>query len=539
MSALLTLDRVSLAAPDGRVLFTDLTLALGRERLGLVGRNGSGKSTLLRAILGEVGLASGSLTVSGRVGVLRQSVAAGGATAADLLGIRTELETLARLECGEGSVEDAEKADWLLPSRIEETLASLGLPGIDLDRPATSFSGGERTRLGLARLLLEGPDLLLLDEPTNNLDREGREAVALLIRRWRGGLIVASHDRALLEEVDRIVELLPVGVTQFGGGWSAFAEAREAERERAAQAVDRAQSALRATEREAQRRRERQDRRDAGGRVFAASGSAPRISLGLAKRQAEETAGRGSALSARHVEQAQEQLDTVRRHVEVTAPLKIELPRTGLLQSRMVLALDEVARERDGRRLFGPLSFAVQGPERLAIAGPNGAGKTSLLRIIVGTTEPSAGEVRRSGRIAYLDQHVTLLRDDLSLLDNIRQCCPGLTENAAQGALARFAFRNRDALRLAGGLSGGERLRTGLACVMSGREPPELLLLDEPTNHLDLASLEILETGLRGYDGALVIVSHDEMFLRAIGVERTISLGADRQQSTPHHLGSR
>ena len=528
MSALLTLDRVSLTAPDGRVLFTDLTLALGRERLGLVGRNGSGKSTLLRAILGEFGLSSGSLTVAGPVGMLRQSPSADVDTAADLLGIRMELEALARLERGEGSLEDAETADWLLPSRTDEVLAGLGLPGIDLDRPAASFSGGERTRLGLGRLLLEEPDFLLLDEPTNNLDREGREAVAMLIRRWRGGAIIASHDRALLEEVDRIVELSPVGTTQFGGGWSAFAEAREAERERTAQAVDRAQSALRATKREAQRRRERQDRHDAGGRVFAASGSAPRISLGLAKRQAEETAGRGSTLSTRQVEQAQEQLDEVRRHVEVTAPLKIDLPRTGLPTSRVVVVLEEVALDREGRRLFGPLSFAVQGPERLAIAGPNGAGKTSLLRIIVGTTKPSEGNVRRGGPIAHLDQHVTLLRDDLSLLDNIRRHCPGLTENAAQAALARFAFRNRDALRLACGLSGGERLRAGLACVMSGLKPPELLLLDEPTNHLDLASVEILEAGLRGYDGALIVVSHDEMFLRAIGVERTISLGADR-----------
>ncbi len=142
MSALLTLDRVSLTAPDGRVLFTDLTLALGRERLGLVGRNGSGKSTLLRAILGEVGPTSGSLTVAGRVGMLRQTPSVDKATAADLLGIRMELEALARLERGEGSLEDAETADWLLPSRTDEALASLGLPRTDLDRPPHRSAAG-------------------------------------------------------------------------------------------------------------------------------------------------------------------------------------------------------------------------------------------------------------------------------------------------------------------------------------------------------------------------------------------------------------
>jgi ATPase subunit of ABC transporter with duplicated ATPase domains len=526
MSASLTLDRLSLAAPDGRVLFSGLTLALSGERLGLVGRNGSGKSTLLRAILGKVDPSSGFLAVTGRVALLRQAPSLDHPDAAGLLGVREALATLARLEQGEGREEDAAAADWLLPSRIEEVLAGLGLAGLDLERPVASLSGGERTRLGLAHLLLAAPDLLLLDEPTNNLDREGREAVAMLVRRWRGALVVASHDRALLEEVDRIAELSPIGVTQFGGGWSAFVRAREAARERAAQAVDRAQSALRETQREAQRRRERQDRRDAGGRVFAASGSAPRIGLGSAKRRAEETAGRGSTLSARQVERAREELEEMRRQVEITAPLRIELPRTDLPRARVVLAFDEVEFTCGTRHLFGPLSFAVQGPERLAVAGPNGAGKTSLLKIATGMTPPTVGRVRRAGRIAYLDQHVTLLRDDLSVLDNLRRCQPGLTGNAAQATLARFAFRNVDARRPAGGLSGGERLRTGLACAMSGPTPPELLLLDEPTNHLDLASVEVLEAGLRDYDGALVVVSHDEAFLRAIGVERTIGLGA-------------
>jgi ATPase subunit of ABC transporter with duplicated ATPase domains len=522
MSALLTLDRLSLAAPDGRPLCSDLTLAIGRERVGLVGRNGSGKSTLLRAIAGELAPASGTIVLSGRSGTLRQDL--GGASSAhELLGVSDVLAQLARIEAGEGTEADFEAADWLLPGRIETALADMGLGGADLARPATSFSGGERMRLALARLLVEAPDLILLDEPTNNLDRDGRDAVARLVGGWKGGALIASHDRELLEQVDRIVALSPLGVTVFGGGWSAFAAAQEADRERAAQALERSEAAARGAARGAQAARERQARRDSGGRAYAASGSAPRIVLGMAKRRAEATAGRNERLSDRLIEEAQEALDKARASVERVTPLTMSLPETGLPANRTVLRFDEVVLDRGGRRLFGPLSFTVRGPERIAITGPNGSGKTSLLKLVTSELTPTKGAVERGVDCAYLDQHVGSLDGELSLLDNLRRRQPDLTANQAYAALARYGFRNRDALRLAGELSGGERLRAGLACVMSSGAPPQLLLLDEPTNHLDLAAIEELERALQAYDGALIVVSHDATFLVAIGAERVIA----------------
>ncbi|GAO39339.1 putative ABC transporter ATP-binding protein [Sphingomonas changbaiensis NBRC 104936] len=522
MSALLTLDRVSLAAPDGRQLFSDLTLAIGRERVGLVGRNGSGKSTLLRAVAGEIQPIAGTITLGGSIGALWQEV--GGSTAADLLGVAPALARLARIEGGAGTEVDFEFADWTLPGRIETALAAIGLGTVDLARPIASFSGGERMRLGLARLMIEAPDLILLDEPTNNLDGEGRDAVARLIEGWRGGALIASHDRELLERVDRIVALSPVGVSQFGGGWSAFADAREAERERAAQALERSEAAARSAAREAQAVRERQARRDSGGRAYAASGSAPRIALGLSKRRAEATAGKGERLSARLIEEAQDALDEARASVERVTPLTMSLPETGLAANRTVLAFDDVVLDRGGRRLFGPLTFTVRGPERIAIAGANGSGKSSLLKLVTGELDPSGGTVQRGVACALLDQHVGLLADNLSLLDNLRRQQRELTANQAHAALARFGFRNRDASRLAGTLSGGERLRAGLACVMSSAAPPQMLLLDEPTNHLDLTSIEALEQALQTYDGALLVVSHDPAFLSAIAAQRAIAL---------------
>jgi ATPase subunit of ABC transporter with duplicated ATPase domains len=167
----------------------------------------------------------------------------------------------------------------------------------------------------------------------------------------------------------------------------------------------------------------------------------------------------------------------------------------------------------------------VRGPERIAIHGANGSGKTTLLGLVTGQFWPTAGAISRpTDRVAMLDQHVGLLEASVSILDNLRRLNPDLSDNEARAALARFAFRNRAALQIAGTLSGGERLRAGLACVFARPEPPLLLLLDEPTNHLDLSSIEVLEAALAGFDGALIAVSHDETFLRAIGVEREIRL---------------
>jgi len=519
-----TLDSLSAATPEGRPLFHDLTLALGRERTGLVGRNGSGKSTLLRIVAGEIAPAGGSVARSGSVGVLRQAWPDAWRVD-EVLGVRAGLERLARVLAGEGDEEDLAEADWTLEERVVAALAEAGLADMALDRLVATLSGGERTRVGVARLRIDAPDLLLLDEPTNNLDAEGRAAVMALIDGWRGGVLVASHDRALLEHMDRIVELTPLGARAFGGGWSGFAEAREAERGRAAAEVERAGDALRGAEAGAQRAQERQARRDRAGRAYAASGSAPKILLGRQKERAENSAGRGASVGERLVGDAEARLAAAREAVEVITPLTIDLPPTGLPANRRLLAFEDAALVR-GDRVFGPWRFEIIGPERVAVTGPNGAGKTSLLRLAAGELVPTSGAARRAeGRVAMLDQHVGLLDPEASVLGNFRRLHAGATEREAHAACARFAFRNRDALKLVRDLSGGERLRAGLACVLGGADVPQLLLLDEPTNHLDMESIEVLEAALAGYDGALLVVSHDHAFLEAIGVTREVAVG--------------
>ena len=397
MPAFLVLDSISLATPDGRPLFDGLTLALGRERTGLVGRNGCGKSTLLRLIAGEIEPAGGSLQRIGSIGMLAQ-LADERLTVGEALGVAGDLARLRRLERGEGSLDDAAEADWTLEARLQAALVEAGLPSLPLDRPIVSLSGGERTRLALARLLIEAPDLLLLDEPTNNLDADGRQAVAQLLERWQGGVLVASHDRALLERVDRIVELTPIGISIFGGAWSAFAEAREAARARAAADLDRASDALRNTERALQKAREKKARRDKAGRAWRAKGIEDKMFMDREKERAENSAARESQLADRLIGERTEALETASAQVEILTPLAIDLPRTHLPGGRELIAFKDVVMAFGERHLFGPLSFEVRGPERIAIRGANGSGKTTLFRLLTGELKPASGDVGRLHR---------------------------------------------------------------------------------------------------------------------------------------------
>jgi ATPase subunit of ABC transporter with duplicated ATPase domains len=523
MSAYITLDQIGASTPDGRMLFENLTLAVGAERIGIVGRNGSGKSTLLRLIAGESEPHSGAINRNACMAMLDQRWPDESITLAKALEVADGLAMLVRLERGEGSADDMSHADWALEQHIAQVLSEVGLPDIMLSRTLATLSGGERTRIAIARLLLKQPDVLLLDEPTNNLDAAGREAIVGLLANWRGAAVIASHDRALLEHVDRIVELSPVGVTVFGGGWSDFAEAREARRLAAEAAVEKAETDVRKTSAVIQQRQERKGRKDSRGRAMRAKGDAPKMLLDARKGRAEATQSQNNRIAERQLAEATEALDEVRKRLEILTPLSVTIPSIGLPSQKLVLQFEDVVMERGGRRLFGPLSFKVIGPERIHLAGPNGSGKTTMLGLITGEAQPSSGSIRRlEGRIAVLDQHADALDPTLSLLANMQAANPELDDNAAHLALARFAFRNKAALQVVGTLSGGERLRGALACLLAAREPPQLLLLDEPTNHLDISSIEIIEAALREYNGALMVVSHDPAFIAAIGCQRVI-----------------
>ncbi len=526
MPGSISLKAVSYKTPDGVTLLSDLDLSFGPVRTGLIGRNGTGKTTLLKLVTGELAPSSGEIVVSGTLGILRQTAQRSDTSVAEALGSAAELARLDRLEAGTGSIDDAAEADWLLPSRIETAIADVGLPPLELDRSIATLSGGQRTRLSLAALLLEQPDMLLLDEPTNNLDRDGRAAVTELLKRWRGGAIVVSHDRALLREMDAIVELTTLGARFYGGNWDLYRERKAAELAAAVHGLATAERTLGELDRKTQLMRERKARKDGAGARKAAKGDIPRILLGGMKDNSEKTGGEQARLGERRHAAASSALVAAKAEVEVLQPMAVKLEPSGLSNGTTVLQLDGVT---GGPVADAPvirdLSLKITGPERVAITGPNGSGKTTLLRLITGALVPVSGAVRITRRLALLDQEVSLLDPGQTIRENYLRLNPDDGETTARAALARFMFRADAALKPVSQLSGGEMLRAGLACTIGRGRPPELLILDEPTNHLDIQAVEAVEAGLRAYDGALLVVSHDRDFLETIGIKREVALG--------------
>ncbi|MHA3978978.1 ABC-F family ATP-binding cassette domain-containing protein [Halovulum sp. GXIMD14794] len=525
MPASISITGLSSITADGTPLFSDLDLVFGRERTGLVGRNGSGKSTLLRLISGQLRPCSGRIQVIGSVAMMQQdAMARPDDTIADLFNVRSDLALLVRAEAGQATEDDLAAADWTLSARIEAALGRCGL-SVDLQTPLASLSGGQRSRAALAAMLLAAPDFMLLDEPTNNLDREGRSIVLDLLSGWTGGAIIASHDRELLEGMDAIVELTRLGAASYGGGYSAYRQRKDTELEAVLRDLAHAEKTVSEVAQRAQMAAERKARKDGAGHRARSRGDQPKSMLDFAKGRAETSGGSGTRLREARREEAAGELTAAREKVEVLQPLRMDLAPTDLPSGKTILRLENVTGGHDPERpVIRNFSLTVVGPERIVLSGPNGSGKTTLLDMVSGRLTPEAGEVQLSTTFSLLDQHVGVLDPAQTLRENYLTLNPAANTHDAHTALARFGFRAGDALRTVGGLSGGERLRGGLACILGGTPPPMLLILDEPTNHLDLDGIAALEAALAAYDGAVLAVSHDRAFLSSLAPDREIRL---------------
>ncbi|MBO1331330.1 ribosomal protection-like ABC-F family protein [Streptomyces sp. VRA16 Mangrove soil] len=534
-------SNLSFAWPDDTPVFQDLSFTVPAGRTGLVAPNGSGKSTLLKLIAGELKPRTGSVAVDGTLGYLPQSLPlTGDLTVSEVLGVAPVIRAIDAVESGDVSEEHFTTIgdDWDIEERTRAQLDRLGLADLTLDRSLGTLSGGQVVSLGLAAQLLKRPDVLLLDEPTNNLDLAARHKLYDVLSDFSGCLLLVSHDRALLDRMERVAELDNGEVRFYGGNFTEYEEAVRAEQEVAEKNVRNAAAELKREKREMQQARERAERRQSNAAKNLKNAGLPKIFAGNMKRGAQESAGRSGQVHASRVSEAKARLDEAGRAVRDEQRLTLELPDTQVPAGRNVFIGEGMQARHAGRPVFaeGGVDLTVRGPERIALTGPNGAGKTTLLRLITGDLAPDDGEVRRGdGRIAYLSQRLDLLDPELTVAQNFAAFAPERPEAERMNLLARFLFRGARAHLPVKVLSGGERLRATLACVLCAEPAPHLLLLDEPTNNLDLVSASQLEGALNSYQGAFLVVSHDEKFLAEIGVNRWLRLadGTLRESGGP------
>ena len=486
------------------------------DRIGLVGRNGAGKTTLARVLAGEAQPAAGSVRRSGTVGYLPQDPRTGNLnmlaidrvlSARGLDQLRAELRAA---EAEMGGSDSAMSADAIRRyGRLEERLAvlggyaaesqaasitaSLGLPDRVLHQPLHTLSGGQRRRVELARILFSGSETMLLDEPTNHLDADSVAWLRDHLKNYRGGLVVISHDVALLGDVVNKVFYLDARracLDTYNLGWRAYLQQRETDQ-----------------------RRRRRERVNAGRQAGALMAQADKMRAKATKARAAQNMQRRAERLLAGVE--------AERTADRVARLRFPVPAPC---GRTPLSAAGLSKSYGSTEVFSGVDVAVDRGSRVVVLGLNGAGKTTLLRLLAGLEAPDTGEVTPGHglRLGYYAQEHETLETDRTVLSHMRSAAPDLTESQQRKVLGSFLFSGDDVEKPAGVLSGGEKTRLALALlVVSGAN---VLLLDEPTNNLDPASREEVLGALRSFRGAIVLVTHDEGAVEALSPERVIVL---------------
>ncbi|HHT3528671.1 ABC-F family ATP-binding cassette domain-containing protein [Enterobacter asburiae] len=510
------LHQVTCQFPTGDTLFGPLNLTLEPSLCALVGRNGSGKTRLLRLLAGLDEPATGHIErFSSHVYVAQQHVISPQTTLAELLGYDAIFSARKRIDSGNYQPDDLELLDghWDVAERLSEAFSNAQLPPFDPDKPAGELSGGERIRALLCGAFTAEADFMLLDEPTNHLDRQGRAWFYDQLSRFQGGVLVASHDRELLEQVPRILELSASGLRSYGGNYADYQTQRDAEQQAARAALEHA-----ATERKRTRVRMQKEHDDSQRRSAKTLRTVDTLNIASFERvkykgAAKERIGSWKKQHSEQNDALNAAVNKARERVEEDSPVMFTLPGSQIPEGKQVLVLEDLVLPHAP---VPPLNWRMDGPMRVALKGPNGCGKSTLLKILLGEIAPRSGTCKVSVSCAYLDQHLSRLDLSQSVMTHLNLSHTPLEEGVLRTRLAQLQLgADKVTLPLAE-LSGGERLKAALACVLWRAEATQLLLLDEPTNHLDLASVQAIEAALSSFPGALLVVSHDEAFLRGL-----------------------
>lgn len=503
-------------------IFDQLSFQLPLNQFcGLIGRNGQGKSLLMSLLQGQ----STELAYSGQINWqcphqhLAQLQRVQAHTIAQVLDIEDLYQCFERIQQGTASFSDYDQVEqlWHLPTEWQHLLESAGLPTA-LDTPTQHLSEGQKTKLALCRLFLLKDHYLLLDEPSNHLDTQGRQwLIEQMAQHPTGGLII-SHDRQLLSHVQGIFALDQLGLHYYGGNYTLYQQQHQRQVEALSNAVQQEKRELKQLKEQQHQSQMKAQKRKKTGEKLRASGSQAPILLDAKKEQSEQSLSHLRKQQSKQLADAKDELHQKQTQLEHFKSQSFEFTQT-TGKSGEILRCQQLQLAYTKTK---PIDLALSASEKLHLRGANGTGKSTLLKTIQGLIPPLAGEIYCKASVVYLDQNLSLLNENLSAVEYLYDLDSNLTEQQARTLLGNLQIRRDKALSPLTTLSGGERLKVALLGLK--QQAVELLLFDEPENHLDIESRELLAQAIRSFNGAVILVSHDESFVSECGIHASYLL---------------
>ncbi|RLT79804.1 ABC-F family ATP-binding cassette domain-containing protein [Bacteroides acidifaciens] len=556
----ISIQQISYIHPDKEVLFSDLNFAISKgQKLGLVGNNGCGKSTLLQIIAGQLSPSSGVIVRPDDLYYIPQHFGQyDSLTIAQALQIDSKRQALHAILAGDASTENFTLLDddWNIEERSIAALDSWGI-GHPLSYPLHLLSGGEKTRVFLAGMNIHTPSVILMDEPTNHLDSSGRQRLYDWVEKWRSTLLAVSHDRTLLNLLPEICELEKHQITYYGGNYEFYKEQKALMQEALQQRIDEKEKALRAARKVARETAERRDKQNVRGEKANIKKGIPRIVLNALQGKSEKSTSKLNGVHQEKAEKLTDERNQLRGSLSPTAALKTDFNSSSLHNGKTLVTAKNInfgyypnqndndsQNENDcpsenntfdssnssklpAQLLWQtPISFQLKSGDRLRIEGTNGSGKTTLLKIITGQLEPQEGTLTRADfSYVYLNQEYSIIDDRNSILEQAYAFnSRNLPEHEIKIILNRYLFPAPEWDKSCRKLSGGEKMRLAFCCLMISNNTPDMFILDEPTNNLDIQSIEIITNTIKKYTGTVIAISHDNYFIREIGVDQRIAL---------------
>ncbi|QWV05897.1 ATP-binding cassette domain-containing protein [Pseudoalteromonas shioyasakiensis] len=514
---------------NGDVVFNDLSFSLTAKVTALVGRNGCGKSILASILTKQKEPISGTVVCNSTLGFYEQIDdvnQADNLTIAEAIGLVSMFNALEAINQGQVTDQNLTllEDNWDLPERFKAELLRLGVKSTDTeilsDSKASKYlSGGQFSQLKLWALFnFFNHDILILDEPSNHLDVHGKRWLIEQINKFKGQILLISHDQELLEQAHEIWELTTLGLTQYGTCFLQYQSQKQKQVAALANKLNhvvKQQTILKAAE---QLKQQKTLKRAAQGAALRKSGSQPKVLMDAKKDKASANLSSQSKNTAKREGKLNSNKQQFLSQLEQVKAQQFYLSQTDEAKHHKVLSLDNVVLAYGAQK---SLTFQVYSDDKVHLAGANGAGKSTLLKTLIGEIPAKVGELYCNQALYYLDQHFTLINNELTMLENLMTYCKDLSQSTARTLLASIGFRKDAVFKHAAFLSGGEKMKLAM-CIVSNIESTAFLLLDEPDNHLDLESKQLLAKSLQDFKGGFIVVSHDKYFVESIECNKII-----------------